>query len=156
MNTIKIEDIEETVYDWTNQYYLEECRERPHNLAEYFYDDHVRHRIKIDPDMAHGEVSTDSVLTAVHEALEAIMDDPEYSGAYCPPIMSSDIVEVWYHNSSDVDDALSDLGSFSDLGIESIDQAMTMGVHYYLDSVVRTAASELQDNIHDLVEALEA
>lgn len=160
MTTINIENIESTVHEWAAQYYLEECYEHPHNLAEYLYDDHVSHRIQIDPDLANGgipvEVSVEAVVDAVREALEEIQDDPEYSGAYCPPIMSSDIREVWDNNSSEVDGALQELGGFDELGIESIDQAMSMGVHYYLDDLVRDAAMELLDNISDLEDALEA
>lgn len=156
MTTILIENIEETVHEWAGQYYLAECNERPHNLAEYFYTDHVRHRIKIDPDMTHGEVSAEAVVTAVREALEEIQDAPEYTGAFVPPIMYSDIYEVWESNSREIDDTLQDLGGFSDLGIESIDEALSMGVHYYLQDLVRLAAAELEANMDDLVEALEA
>lgn len=156
MTTIKIENIEATVHEWAGQYYLPDCNERPHNLAEDFYTDHVRHRIKIDPDMTHGEVSAEAVVDAVREALEEIKDSPEYTGAFTPPIMYSDIYEVWESNSQEIEDTLQELGGFSDLGIESIDQALSMGVHFYLEELVRGAAIELEDNINDLVEALEA
>lgn len=156
MNTIKIENIEATVHEWAGQYDLPECGENSHNLAEFFYNDHVKYRIKVDPELGYDKVSTESVVDAVREALEEIIDDPEGTGAYCPPIMTSDIVEVWDRNSDEVDEVLQDFGGLAGLGIESIDQAMSMGVHYYLDSLVRAAASELQDNISDLEEALEA